>query len=150
MKEYFTIDDLSTMTMISTRTLRNYITQGFLDGEKVDGAWRFTAEDIETFLEEDFVKQSLQSKRNSIVFKYMSDVKKADSVCSIYDYVNIESKEAEDISKRLIDLVNSSQYGSVTFSYHYSGKKKSARIILLGTIINMNALMKEFYALSQN
>jgi DNA-binding transcriptional MerR regulator len=49
MKEFFTIDDLSTITMLSTRTLRNYITQGFLDGEKIDGAWRFTSEDIETF-----------------------------------------------------------------------------------------------------
>ena len=33
MKEFFTIDDLSVMTMLSTRTLRNYITKNFLSGK---------------------------------------------------------------------------------------------------------------------
>lgn len=149
MKEFFTIDDLSTMTMLSTRTLRNYITQGFLDGEKIDGVWRFTTEDIETFLKEDFVNQSIQSKKNGIVFNYMSnDVKNESSVCSIYDFANIENDEAENICKRMIELVNSNQYGKVTFSYSFNGKKKMVRIILTGTIIKIHTLMNDFNTLS--
>jgi hypothetical protein len=139
------------MTMLSTRTLRNYITQGLLSGEKDGGAWRFTTEDIETFLNEDFVSQSIQSKKNGIIFSYMSsDVKNENSVCSIYDYANIEKDEAEHICKRMIELVNSDQYGKVTFSYSYSGKEKIVRIILTGTITKINTLMNDFYALSQN
>lgn len=148
MKEFFTIEDLSTMTMLSTRTLRNYITQGFLDGEKIDGAWRFTTEDIETFLNEDFVNQSIQSKKNSIIFNYMSnDVKNENSVCSIYDYTNIQNDEAENICKRMIELVNSNQYGKVTFSYSFNGKKKIVRIILTGAITKVNALINDFNTL---
>ncbi|QHQ63130.1 hypothetical protein Ana3638_22075 [Anaerocolumna sedimenticola] len=150
MKEYFTIDDLSVMTMLSTRTLRNYIIQGFLSGEKVDGVWRFTANDIEKFLKVDFVNQSVQSKKNGIVFYYLSnEVKNENSVCSIYDYSDVENEEAENICNRMIELVNSNQYGKVTFSYSYNGKKKMVRIILIGTIIKIHTLMNDFINLSQ-
>ena len=149
MKEFFTIEDLATMTMLSTRTLRNYITQGFLEGEKIDGAWRFTTEDIESFFNEDFVKQSIQSKKNGIIYDYISnEVKNENSVCSIYDYTNIEKDEAENICKRMIELVNSNQYGKVTFSYSFNNKKKIVRIILTGAISNMNALINDFNNLS--
>lgn len=40
MKELSTIDDLSTITMLSTRTVRNYFTQGFLNSNKIDGIWK--------------------------------------------------------------------------------------------------------------
>jgi hypothetical protein len=149
MKELFTIEDLSIMTMLSTRTLRNYIAQGFLCGEKVEGAWRFTAEDLETFFKEDFVNQSIQSKKNGIVYNYLSnDAKEENSVCSIYDYTNIERDEAEIICKRMVGLVNSNQYGKVMFSYSFNDKKKRVRIILTGAIMKICTLMNDFNTLS--
>lgn len=87
MKEYFTINDLSTMTMLSTRTIRNYITQGFLNGEKIEGVWRFTTEDIDTFLQENYVNQSIQSKRNGIVFNYM---------CNVFLFLQSEEKDGSN------------------------------------------------------
>ena len=77
----------------------------------------------------------------------MSDVKSENSVCSIYDYTNIENDEAESICKKMIELVNSNQYGKVMFSYSFDGKKKIARIILTGTTIKINALMSDFNSL---
>lgn len=149
MKELFTIEDLSIMTMLSTRTLRNYIAQGFLYGKKIEGAWRFTAEDVETFFKEVFVNQSIQSKKNGIVFNYMSnDAIEENSVCSIYDYTNIERDEAETICKRMMGLVNSNQYGKVMFSYSFNDKRKRVRIILTGAIMNICTLMNDFNALS--
>lgn len=148
MKELYTIEDLSVMTMMSTRTLRNYIAQGFLDGEKMDGAWRFTNEDIETFLNEDFVKQSIQSKKNGIVFNYMTDTKSENSVCVIYDYVNINKEEAENNCEIMVELVNSNQYGKIMFSFSFEGKNNSARIILTGTTRNINALMTKFNSMT--
>ncbi|WMJ87195.1 helix-turn-helix domain-containing protein [Anaerocolumna sp. MB42-C2] len=150
MKEFFTIDDLSVMTMLSTRTIRNYITKDFLSGKKIDGVWRFTADDIDKFFKVDFVNQSVQSKKYGIVFNYLSnEVKNENSVCSIYDYSNVDNDKAENICNRMIELVNSNQYGKVTFSYSYNGKKKIVRILLTGTIMDIHTLMNDFINLSQ-
>jgi hypothetical protein len=95
------------------------------------------------------VNQSIQGKKNGIIFNYMSnDVKIENSVCSIYDYINIEKDEAESICKKMIELVNSNQYGKVIFSYSFNGKKKIVRIILTGAIIKIDALMNDFNSLS--
>ena len=149
MKELFTLDDLSTMTMLSTRTLRNYISQGFLNGKKEDGMWRFTAEEVDAFLKEDFVNQSIQSKKNGIVYRYMCDQEKEDnSVCSIIDYPNINNKDAETIRERMIELVNSNQYGRIAFSYAFREKKKQVRIILVGEIRLICSLMNDYNAMT--
>ena len=57
MDEKYTLNDLATMTGFSTRTLRNYVNLGLLKGEKIDGAWRFGADDLDAFFREPFVKE---------------------------------------------------------------------------------------------
>jgi hypothetical protein len=146
MKEYYNIDDLATMTMLTTRTLRNYISQGLLKGEKVDGAWQFSTENIDSFFREESIIQSIQSKKNGIVYEFMSnDAKTENTVCSLYDYTNLKNDEAEKIYEKIVSLVNSNKYGNIRFSYAYSGKKKAARIILIGNTIEIHNLMSEYF-----
>lgn len=38
MKDRFSIDDMALITRLSTRTIRNYIADGFLEGDKSSGA----------------------------------------------------------------------------------------------------------------
>jgi hypothetical protein len=145
MKEFFTIDDLATMTMLSTRTLRNYIKQGFFDGEKIDGVWKFTTEDIDRILKNDFINQSIQSKKNGIVYEYMAnDIKLVNTVCSIYDYNNIGNEEAKRMCSIIMELINTNQYDSLKFSYSYNQKTKMVRIILTGTTNGIYNLMNTF------
>lgn len=49
MKDRFSIDDMALITRLSTRTIRNYIADGFLEGDKSSGAWQFTAEQVDAF-----------------------------------------------------------------------------------------------------
>lgn len=148
MKEYYTIDELATMTMLTTRTLRNYISQGLLKGNKVDGAWRFSAEDIDSFFNEESIIQSIQSKKNGMIYDYLlNDTKIDNMVCSLYDYANLKPDDAEKIYEKTVTLVNSNKYGNIRFSYSYNGKKKIARIILIGNIIEIHNLMTEFLSL---
>lgn len=42
MNEFYTINDIATMTGLTTRTVRNYMKLGLLEGEKVDGVWQIT------------------------------------------------------------------------------------------------------------
>jgi len=79
-----------------------------------------------------------------------NDVKIENSVCSIYDYANIRCDEAENICKRMLELVNSNQYGKVTFSYSYNKKKNMVRIILTGTVTQITNLMNDFNSCYSN
>lgn len=48
--ESYTINEVAAMTGFSTRTLRNYINMGILNGEKTDGVWKFTPDDFIDFI----------------------------------------------------------------------------------------------------
>jgi len=50
------------MTRLSTKTIRNYLKMGLLKGEKVDGTWRFSENEIGEFFQERFVKGALEIK----------------------------------------------------------------------------------------
>ena len=70
MDRNYTLDDIAMMTGFSTRTLRNYLNQGILKGEKTDGKWQFTAEEIDRFFAEPFVKEDSASSETplSLIF----------------------------------------------------------------------------------
>ncbi|MDE6128623.1 MAG: helix-turn-helix domain-containing protein [Lachnospiraceae bacterium] len=47
---YYTMNEAAMMTGFTTRTLRNYISAEILDGEKMEGVWKFSAEDFINFI----------------------------------------------------------------------------------------------------
>ena len=49
MENKYDLNDLALMTGFTTRTLRNYLTQGLLEGEKENGVWQFTPEQLDRF-----------------------------------------------------------------------------------------------------
>ena len=65
MENKYDLNDLALMTGFTTRTLRNYLTQGLLEGEKENGVWQFTPEQLDRFFSEPFVKEGLRIKENS-------------------------------------------------------------------------------------
>ena len=73
MADKYNLNDLSLMTGLSTRTLRNYLNQGLLMGEKENGVWQFSAEELDRFFAEPFVKESLRIKRSGQVFDFMAE-----------------------------------------------------------------------------
>lgn len=137
------------MTMLTTRTLRNYITQGLLQGEKEAGAWRFSSDHLDAFFKEPSVTQSIQSKKNGLIYDFISnDIKHENMVCSMYDYPKKSSADVEAIYEKLVNLINSNHYGPIRFSYAYNRKKEMVRIILIGDPIEIHKLMTEYYALN--
>ena len=72
MKEFYTIPDIAVMTGLNERTIRSYLAEGQLKGEKADGAWRFTAEQFGDFLSRDGVRASVWAKANAAVYDFLS------------------------------------------------------------------------------
>ncbi|MGM8370207.1 helix-turn-helix domain-containing protein, partial (plasmid) [Clostridium perfringens] len=41
-EKLYTIEDIAKMTRLTSRTIRNYLKDGILEGKKIGGQWRFT------------------------------------------------------------------------------------------------------------
>lgn len=128
MKEFYTIEGVAAMTHLSTRTIRNYIAAGQLEGEKIDGAWRFTPEQFHAFLRQDMVRQSVRAKENGKVYDFLlTDRRKESAACLIWDWPAEGGEEEARLRERLLEAVSELELGC---AYHF--ERDSARAILTG------------------
>lgn len=102
------MSDLSTMTGLTTRTLRNYLSLGILNGAKEDGKWVFSDEDFNNFLSDETVKHTLESKRLGIIFDTFNGY--ADESASI---INLKVKNSEEFASKLMAKID--DYPEVRF-----------------------------------
>ena len=130
MKETYIIEEIAAMSMLSTRTVRNYLSLGLLEGEKVDGAWRFTPEQFGAFLNQDMVAQSVRAKASGMVYDFLAQDRKTDAaVCAVID-VPVDDIATETVRRsELLERVN-----SLGLQCSYRFDKKLARLIIRGTV----------------
>lgn len=141
MDRNYTLDDIAMMTGFSTRTLRNYLNQGILKGEKTDGKWQFTAEEIDRFFAEPFVKEGLRIKRNAIVFDFLADrSKQAKSACVILD-IPVSMKESKTLSEFFCKQMETALDTVFTFDWNNG----SARVILSGAEESVANIMEAYH-----
>ena len=82
----YTLNELATMTGLTTRTLRTYLKTGLLSGEKTDGVWHFSEEDCEAFFSHPSVKPALQAKRSALVYDFLGNrFKRENELCVVLD-----------------------------------------------------------------
>lgn len=60
MRSSYSRKEISQMTMLSERTIRTYQKDGRLKGEKIQGQWVFSEEDLEEFFDDHNVKKVLK------------------------------------------------------------------------------------------
>ena len=112
MNEFCTIEDVAAMTGLSTRTVRSYLASGQLEGEKVDGAWRFTPEQFGAFLRQDMVRQSVRAKENGRLFDFLlTEQRKESAACLIWDWPAEPEEEERRLRERLMEAVNALELG---------------------------------------
>ena len=127
MAETYTIQDIAGMTGLNERTIRSYLADGLLKGEKTDGAWRFTAEHFGDFLRQDMVRASVQAKANTVVYDFLiTDRRKESAACLILDQPSAEDQEPE-LREALSEQVNRLE---LRWAYRY--QDGMARSILSG------------------
>ena len=127
MAETYTIQDIAGMTGLNERTIRSYLADGLLKGEKTDGAWRFTAEQFGDFLRQDMVRASVQAKANAVVYDFLiTDRRKESAACLILDQPSAEDQEPE-LREALSEQVNRLE---LRWAYRY--QDGMARSILSG------------------
>ena len=139
----YTINDIATMTGLSTRAVREYMKLGFLSCEKENGVWRFTDEAVGALFANGAVAPSIKAKRNALVYDFMLDEKKKnDELCAVLDLM-AEGKDAMDISAFFCSAINSGEFSGLAFSFEHSGK--NARVIVKGPAEEVLGIMNAYY-----
>ena len=138
--EYYLINQLSLITGLTDRTLRNYIPAGILEGEKVNGTWHFTIEQIEAFITHPSVRPSILAKNNSLVYDFLIERHEQRSeMCVILD---IPGKNKNAISSYFCDRISNEDFHNIRFSF--DGISDSARVILKGSTEDVQQLVNGF------
>jgi hypothetical protein len=128
MDRTYDLNELAMMSGFTTRTLRTYLAEGLLKGEKVGGAWRFTAEQLEAFFNDPYVKEGLRIKRSSLVFDFLADRHpKTARACLILD-LPASLKESNELSVFFCRLMEEAQ--DVIFTCNWDNG--TTRVILSG------------------
>ena len=130
MYEYYTINHVALMTGLTSRTIRNYLKAGLLEGELINGVWHFTTEQISAFMNHPTVASSIKSRRNSLVYDFLCDEKKSkEEMCSLLD-APATLAEANALSEFFCHTINECFSGAIQFAFSFSGSH--IRIILKG------------------
>ena len=137
---YYLINHLVLMTGLTDRTIRNYISSGILQGEKINGLWHFTPEQVESFVCHPSVRPSILAKQHSAVYDFLADNKKDSfEICMILD---IPGGRKKDVAEYFCYRISKEDYQNVQFAF--DGKTKTARVILKGNAAEVLELANGF------
>ena len=145
---YYLISHLVLLTGLTDRTIRNYIAMGILCGEKINGLWHFTPEQVEAFVQHPTVRPSIAAKNNGLVHGFLIDANKIkEEACLILD---IPGKNKQAVAEFFCYRISNGGYQDIQFSYDGAGKL--SRVILKGDAAEIIHLVNEYsreQALSQ-
>ena len=145
-EELYLISHITLITGLSDRTIRNYIASGILKGEKINGIWHFTPEEVDAFIKNPAVRPSIVAKNNSVVYDFMlNDSKKEEETCVILDLPKCDIKETAEFF--CYDISNG-DYKDINFSF--DGNYKTPRIILRGKPSDVFGLIGDYYKSSRS
>lgn len=139
---YYLINHLVLFTGLTDRTIRNYIASGILQGEKTNGIWHFTPEQVEDFIRHPAVRPSILAKKNSIVYDFLlNNKKKQPEACIILDLPGIDTKN------KLQDLYYFIHHGNFhNMQFSYEAINGHPRFILKGSVDEVRSLMDKLLA----
>lgn len=125
---FYTIGDLVVMTGLTDRTIRSYIASGILQGEKDDGRWRFSVEQVEAFVLHPAVRPSILAKQNAEVYDFLLDRKKpARQACVILD---LPGSDPEAVSRFFCGRITQGKENDLRF--FFDRNDGTPRVILRG------------------
>ncbi len=143
----YTLGHIAQFTGLSDRTLRNHLTSGILQGEKINGIWHFTAEQVEAFIEHPFVRPSILAKNNAVIYDFLLDKKKnSEECCIILDIPHCDRKKTTEF---FCYEINNGEYQKLKFSLD-APLNACVRIILKGESKQILRLVNKYYETIHN
>ena len=138
---YYLIHHLVLITGLTDRTIRNYISNGILHGEKINGLWHFTPEEVESFLAHPAVRPSILAKHHAAVYGFLLENKKEH--CETCMIVDILGREKAEIAEYFCYRISNEGVEKVQFSF--DGVTHVSRIILTGNTADVLRLINGYF-----
>ncbi|MDF2543655.1 MAG: methyltransferase [Herbinix sp.] len=136
-EKLYTVDDIAQMTMLTSRTIRNYLKDGLLTGRKVGGQWRFTAKDIEGLFANNDIEDEIKNLRRQEIMDFLdginTDMDGDIQICSIIDYYCSEKETAKLLHDKFQHILPPTNNGKQKYYYEYIEKEQKARYTFFGT-----------------
>ncbi len=137
---YYLIHHLVLFTGLSDRTIRNYIASGILQGEKINGLWHFTPEQVEGFIRHPAVRPSILAKNNAAIYDFLLDDGKKDcEACMILD---LPGEDRKALSEYFCYRISNEDFQHVQFSFDGAGNVP--RVILKGNTAEVLRLVNGY------
>jgi excisionase family DNA binding protein len=126
-EQFYTVADVARVTGLTSRTIRNYLKDGTLRGQKIGVQWRFTEDEVKKL----FSRQMPGSSSPSQVVRGFlgQDAQEAASVCALLDIPNVSEAEGLELYRRMKE---ESQTGILAMSYEYHDEGQTLRIAVSG------------------
>ena len=130
--KFYTVNDVAKITGLSTRTIRTYLKDGKLKGQRVGAQWRFTEDNIKDLFESQGVKDAMEGARNQLVIDFLNDnEKKEPQVCTVFDIPCTSQENLEALCRPVLEKVNFlREKGNLKFSFRHSNAV--ARFFFMG------------------
>ena len=136
---YYTLGHLTQFTGLTDRTLRNYLSRGILEGEKINGVWHFTEAQLDAFLRHRAVRPSILAKNNAIVYDFMLNTKKPDDLACII--LDLPGADRETLSDFFCDAICTGEFHDLRFAFDGI---EMPRVILSGPMDQILALVNSY------
>lgn len=136
-EKLYTVEDIARMTSFTSRTIRNYLKDGTLQGRKIGGQWRFTMENIKQLFSNSIFSGEMSRKNRQRILNFISgtdtELKGKKQVCTIVDCYCESPKEGQKLYEKLVTVINTKDDGiPAKFDYEFIGKRNKARFTLFG------------------
>lgn len=153
LEKLYRVEDIANMAGLTTRTIRNYLKDGSLEGKKIGGQWRFTMKNIEKLFNNGSVSKDIQDNEKQQVFDFIdgvnTDMNGSIQICTVVDYYCGKMESAKQMSDKLITVINNNNEAikdGANYSYEYVEKEGKARFTLFGSpsfIIDILKLLEQ-------
>jgi len=137
---YYLIKHLVLLTGLTDRTIRNYISAGLLQGEKINGLWHFSPEQVESFISHPSVRPSILAKQYSVIYDFLLNKQKKE--CEICLILDNPGKNRKEIAEYFYYHISNNGYQNIHFSY--DGVEEGQRVILQGTAEEVLHLVNDY------
>ena len=140
-EKLYTVADVAQVTGMTSRTIRNYLKDGTLTGQKIGVQWRFTEDEIKKL----FSRQAPgQSSPTQIVRGFLGEQERASSAfCALLDFPGVTEIEGMELYRRLQD---DRREGISSMSYEYHDEGQLLRIAVSGDTEAVMDLLEQMKA----
>lgn len=138
---YYTIGHIVQFTGLTDRTIRNYIASGILKGEKINGLWHFTPEEVDAFLLNPAVRPSIVAKQHGVVYDFLRyNPETTDQICLVLD---LPGGNRDAVTEFFCTTITCGGYRDIHFSF--DGNGSAPRVFLKGDAGEVLRLVNGYY-----